>query len=99
MKVTLPGNVISIEVAREGRRMRHALGNCPHTNLRIHHIDGLICKDCNRQLDALGWLIEHLDEYNASLLHERNIEEAHKKLASKTRVKCIHCQQMTPVRL
>lgn len=99
MKVTLPGKVISIEVARASRKVRQHEGKCPHTNLIIHAVDGLVCGDCNRQLDPVGWIMERMEELNAIGYRERELNAVAKKLDERTRTKCIHCEKMTPVRI
>ena len=99
MKVTLPGNVINIEVARTNRKMRQFEGKCAHTNLTIHAVDGLVCGDCKRQLNPVGWIIERREELNAIGYREKEINKELQKLDERSRTKCIHCQKMTPVRL
>ena len=102
MKVQMPGNsgnVISIEVARTNRKMRRHEGHCPHTNLTIHAVDGLVCEDCNWQLDPVGWIIERMEELNAIGHREKTLNAVADKLDARSRTKCIHCQQMTPVRV
>lgn len=97
MTVELPGNVISIEVLRENRQLRQLRGNCPHTHLTIHHIDGLCCTDCGKQLDPIGWIIERMEELNLIVMRERMVNEASQKLNERSRTKCRHCGQMTPI--
>jgi hypothetical protein len=99
MKVTLPGNVISIEVARASRRVRRLEGKCAHTNMTIHAVDGLVCADCDKQLNPIGWIIERMEDLNAIGYREKELNAVAKKLDERTRTKCVHCQKMTPVRV
>jgi hypothetical protein len=97
MKIEMPDNVVSLEVFRADRQLKALKGQCPHKRLGIDPLDGLYCLDCDRQLNAVEWIIENIDQWR--IIHQRmkTAQEIEAKAIGRNRVKCVHCKNMTPI--
>ena len=97
MKFEMPDNVVSLEVFRADRQLKALKGQCPHKRLGIDPLDGLYCLDCDRQLNAIEWIIERIDQWR--IIHQRMkaAQDEAIKAAARTKVKCVHCRNMTPI--
>lgn len=100
MIIPLPsGKVVSIEHARESRQIRAIRDKCPHLNVEIHEIDGLECRDCKKQLNPIGWIIQHMNEWQEVNRIAKATREAQKKFEERQYVKCRACGKFTRVHL
>lgn len=98
--IELPsGNVVSLASVRESRQLRALRDKCPHLHVEVHQIDGLECKDCGKQLNPIGWIIQHMEEWQEINRISKAIREAQKKLEERMYVKCKACGKFTRVHL
>ncbi len=100
MKIELPsGKVVDIAHARESRQIRTIRDKCPHLHVEIHQIDGLECKDCGKQLNPVGWIVQHMEEWQEISRVSKAIREAQRKFEERLLVKCKTCGKFTRVHL
>lgn len=84
---------ISLAVARFKSR-----GECPHARVYVdEELHGLECQDCGAVVHAVGWIHRYL----VKLAHLQRVTLRHRAMANlvaqRTRTKCVHCGQMTPL--
>lgn len=104
MKTSFPippfeGNVISLEVVREGIRSRQIYQKCTHQNVVVDtSLTSLHCKDCNQDLNPVEWIASRAEFYDG--LNHRRLEliKEQKRYEAKKRCRCEHCGKITSVK-
>ena len=104
MIVDLPdetgASVISIDVYREARAGRLFKKQCGHRRVTVSRsLNALKCRDCNEYLNAVEWIIELADDWEHYRRLISDYTKAKEEYDKRTRVKCRHCGQFTPVYL
>lgn len=98
--VELPSaNIVSLSSFRESRQLRAMRDKCPHLHTEIHEIDGLECKDCGKQLNPIGWIIQRMEDWQEISRVSKATREAQRKFEERTMVKCRACGKFTRVHL
>ena len=94
----LADKVISIEVLRKSRFERQLSQECTHDEIIVdvnkYYVE---CKSCHELLNLVEWIASLAEKWQRiiRLYHEYN--EALERYNKRSRVKCRHCGQFTPV--
>lgn len=103
MKIELPdeaGKVISIEVSKHTTRYaRRLFKECEHHRIEVDAtLKNLICLDCHKEVNPVQWVSMMVEEWHRiKMLTDAYQREAEKK-EKRSRVKCLHCGELTPIR-
>ena len=90
-----PTNVICLSEART----RYELSKCQHKHVTVdERLAEVECQDCGAKLNPMQ-VLARLAREESRLKHRiESLRKLNAELDSKTRTKCRHCGQMTPVR-
>ncbi len=100
MKVEMPNetNVISIEVVRRSRIEKKLRAECTHIRTSVNvELNHLTCLDCGAHLNAVEWIAQLAEEWDRIQRMTAEYRAAAEKHEQRTRTKCRHCGQFTPV--
>lgn len=87
-------NVISFEIKREEFYRR----KCLHRRLYVlEETHMLECQDCGEKIDAYKYIWNLAREQEKAEYKIKSLRKELDKLKEKTKVKCIHCNQFTPI--
>ncbi len=91
-----PTNIISLSEART----RFAPGRCQHKRVQIDEaLSEVECRDCGAKLNPVHVLVRMAREESVWAMRLAELTKLREQLDKKQRTKCLHCGQMTPVRI
>ncbi len=91
-------NVISIEVVRAGARLREIRKTCAHARVTIDEARSEVeCRDCGAMLSPVWVMAQWADKWGEFIRLAEKYDESRAAYEAKTRTKCRHCGQMTPI--
>lgn len=90
-----PTNIISLSLARS----KYLPGRCAHKSVVVDEaLAEVECRDCGAKLDPMHVLVKLATEESVLQQRIETLRQLNADLDAKTRTKCRHCGQMTPVR-
>lgn len=93
------GHVIEVDFRPRSATFRRS-GECFHRRIVIDpELSEIECTDCKAKLNPLKWIENQVSVFRWFMEREREASLTIQAANLRTRTKCRHCGQMTPVRV
>ena len=80
------------------RLVRGSAKDCKHTRIDVDEKLWMItCQDCGKQLDPIKFIVDIANKQECLEFRLDELERIKQEALSKTRCKCVHCGNITPI--